>query len=614
MRLNVLIICVTIGMFASFVSALINPNFTPIDLVNSAETIILLKLSPADTKGNVTCEIKRVLKGNAKVGDKLVLDLTTSPQEEYVKLIKNALQTIGDEPVLLFVGMDEAGQPASFLNLRAQWFKVNKKDDNREYELMEVDEKMAGTWAGSSDMLLRVVDYILTDPNPDVPVRVGSSWGDKIKAGNISGKFYKFLAVDIDGKGKLSLFVCAETGDKVYTYDGKAKKFDEISSKLKISTRSTLAVCGDFNGDKLLDIASWNNNGLSILLRQSDGVFGGTIVDKSETIGNKCTGLSIVDVGKSPRAGLLVTSSSGAVLVWLNEDNTFGFKKLTHVGVDVSKLGATGKSLVADFDGDSLPDIIQLFEKGSIVYKGKQKGEFAEGVSCAVALGSGRTDAAVGDYDADGMFDILCAAEDRPYLWHNMGNFNFVETLEVCGSLAYISKPGSFSCGTCDINNDGRQDLYLLYSEMGPQIFFNRGFRTFGFCIELCANFETVLTDGDKGQQAGIIADFDGDGAQDFALALPNGDIWVIFRSEEDLNLHALVELPLGGQYVGPVSVRGWHEKRSLGAWNVYAGGDKAFFGVTEPGHCRIEWHFPGKTNQSKEITVEDKPKKIILQ
>lgn len=614
MRPNVLIISITISMVASFVFALINPNFTPIDLVNSAETIMLLKLSPADTKGHVTCEVKRVLKGNAKVGDKLILDLTTSPQEEYVKSIKKVLQTIGDEPVLLFVGMDEAGQPASFLNLRAQWFKVDKKDDNRQYELMEVDEKMSGTWAGSSDMLLRIVDYILTDPNPNVPVRVGSSWGDKIKVGSISGKIYKFLPVDIDGKGKLSLFVGAETGDKVYIYDKKAKKFDEISSKLKISTHSTLAVWSDFNGDKLLDIASWSNNGLSILLRQPDGSFGVPIAVKSDAIGNECTGLAMLDVGKSPRAGLVVTSSSGAVLVWLNEDNTFGFKKLTHAGVDVPKLGAASKSLVGDFDGDSIPDIVQLFEKGSIIYKGKQKGEFAEGVSCAVSLGTGRTDAAVGDYDADGMFDIICAAEDRPYLWHNKGNFNFVETLEVCGSLAYISKPGSFSCGTCDINNDGRQDLYLLYSEMGPQIFFNRGFRTFGFCIELCANFETVLTDGDKGQQAGTVADFDGDGAQDFALALLNGEIWVVFRSEEDLNLHVLVELPLGGQYIGPVSVRGWHEKRPLGVWNVCAGGDKAFFGVTEPGLCRIEWRFPGKTNQSKEITVEDKPKKTILQ
>jgi len=421
------------------------------------------------------------------------------------------------------------------------------------------------------------------------------------------------LPVDLDCKGNLSLFVCAESGDKIYTYDKKAKKFVENSSRLKLSTHSILAVWGDFNGDKLLDMASYQKDGVWILLRQSDGSFGAPLAVKSEAIGDKCTGLAILDAGKAPATGLLVTSSSGVALVWLNQDGTFGFKKLTHNGVDISKLGVPGKSLVADFDGDSLPDIIQLFEKGSILYKGKEKGEFAEGVLCPVALGTGRTDASVGDYDADGMLDIICAAEDMPRLWYNTGKFNFVETLGVCGSLAYISKPGSFSCGTCDINNDGRQDLYLIYSEMGPQIFFNRGFRTFGFCIELCANFETVLENGDKGEQAGTVADFDGDGAQDLALALLNGEIWVIFRSEEDHKLHALVELPLGSQYAGPVVVRGWREKRSLGAWNVCAGGDKAFFGVTEPGPCRIEWQFPGGTRQSKEITVEDKPARILL-
>jgi hypothetical protein len=164
---------------------------------------------------------------------------------------------------------------------------------------------------------------------------------------------------------------------------------------------------------------------------------------------------------------------------------------------------------------------------------------------------------------------------------------------------------------TCDINNDGRQDLLLLYADLPPQIFFSRGFASFGHAHQPIDLGETeLLPAAGDGQQAGLIADLNGDGGQDMALALANGEVWVLFRKVAANAPAPAVSagLPANRGFAGPMTVWAVVGKRTLGAWNLVQGGSGAFFGLGRPGPCTLRWRLPDGSIQEKRIDVGTSP------
>ena len=270
---------------------------------------------------------------------------------------------------------------------------------------------------------------------------------------------------------------------------------------------------------------------------------------------------------------------------------------------------------MADLDGDHVADVLQPFAKGALLYKGTKPGGFARPRRCGnVGTGKGAAGAFLGDYDADGLLDVFVAAEERCGLWHNRGGGRFEDAFGFTGELPYISKPNAIGGMTGDINNDGRQDILILYSDRPPQLFFNRGFRSFGHSHMLDLAEKRLLPAAGKGQQAGLLADLNGDGGQDMALVLKNGELWVFFRDVDDApGLCLRAALPPSGPFTGPVSVTGWSGQRCLGAWNVVRGTSEAFLGMLDAGPCRVRWQFPGRRAQEKEVVVEDAPVRFGL-
>jgi hypothetical protein len=217
----------------------------------------------------------------------------------------------------------------------------------------------------------------------------------------------------------------------------------------------------------------------------------------------------------------------------------------------------------------------------------------------------------------DGRTDVFGVAEDGCRLWHNRagraaGELRFEQTVHISGEVAYISKPGGLWGNTCDVNNDGRQDVFFVYGEVpqqGPHIFFNRGFRSFGHAHDIDVTERTLLERLEtKGQQHGIVADFTGDGAQDMAVVLKGGELYFFPRAPgKQTPLCARAWLPPGGATVGPVKVTGWNERRCLGAWNVTAGSEEGFFGQSMTGPIRLKWRLPGaKETREAEPTLSD--------
>ncbi len=599
--------------------ALINANFTPVNLVEQADFILLLKLKPADKDGKVIATVVRCLKGEKKAPKgPLTIDLSITAKKAHAEQVKKMIASLGDGPVLLFVGTGERGDPVSMIHFGGKWVTLDSTDKPAIWDMFEIDNSLEGTWAGGTDMLLRAVKMLLKSPDAGVPVVSGVKWDEHSKWPAFKGKVAGMSAVDLDGKGKLRLYAACDAGDRIYAYDKGTSKFVDETGKHKLSSKSKRAVWADFNADGCLDLASWDGKALSLHLQTGDGTLGVAKAVGAAPAG-ECLGLAALDVGVPGKPGLLFSTKTGPVLLKPGKDGAFTAGKLPLGKADLAALGTPGPCLVADLDDDNLTDLLFPLAKGSLFFKGKLGGDFAEAVKCAVGLGRPPFDAFLGDYDMDGRLDVFCAGRDGCSLWHNRGGLKFESSMHVSGELAYISKAGAITGNTCDVNNDGRQDIYIVYSAIpntGPQIFFNRGFRSYGHAHTIDITEKQIIGGAEvAGQQCGIIADLTDDGAQDQAVVLKNGDLYIFPRAiENEEALCVRVGLPLGGKVTGPVKVTAWSDQSCLGAWNVVAGTQEAFFGQIETGDIKLKWRLPGsKEVHTKEITLEDKAVRFVI-
>ena len=591
--------------------AFINPNFTPIHLKDQSDLILVLKFDGTVKDGKATATVTKAMKGEAPARP-LTFDFFAGAFEAQGKAV---CQTIidGTREAMLFVGFFEAGdeggmamggeeEARGMLHLGGRWIVLTSVEKDL-WDMEKIDSRMLGTWAGSTDMLLRAMEYILSDPDADVPVRTNAEWGEHVMFAKIEGEVREAAPVDLDGDGRPYLFVVCEKGDRLFRFtDGK---FADVTAQRKLASKSSAALWTDVNRDGKLDLVTSTGTDLSTWKQQADGTFtcAGALVPTDREM--KCVGLSVV-VGD---ASVLVVSTSGSpLLVTLRKDGTAGPSKSLVEGEFPGKdFGVAGKCLVADFDGDAVPDILQPFESGGLFYRGTKPGEFAAPARAQLGLGKGRSAAAVGDYDADGLPDIFTTAEDANRIWHNLGKAQFVETLGVSGEIAYISKSGGVSAMTGDVNNDGRQDILIGYAGMPPHIFFNRGFRSFGHSHQLDLGEQKLLPQAGDGQQAACLGDFDGNGAEDMVLVLRNGEVWYFPRRALD-RFALAVTVALRPGEAEPVMVTGWSGRRCLGAWPVTSGGPPAFFGLVDAGPVTLKWRFPGAEPQTQEVLVVDRP------
>ena len=400
------------------------------------------------------------------------------------------------------------------------------------------------------------------------------SWSsDPQKIATIPGKIRAVRPIDLAGDGKLLLFVAADQGDHLLACDAKSRKFTDITAARRLQSKSQAYAWGDFDGKGRLDLISFDGKALTLHAQQADGTFQARPLDLAAALASGCIGLSALDCGTKRKSGLLLSTNSWPVLVSFAADGKPSLSKLAAAGIDLKRLGKAGPCLVADFDGDGMAGVLAPFAAGSVLFRGLAAGKFAPGVACAVQLGAGQSARAWPTSTADGRFDVLCVSTDGLRLWQNEGDGKFTDALNLSGEIAYISKPGGIDCLVGDINNDGRQDALIAYSAMSPQLFFNRGYRSFGHAHTLDLAERQLLPAAEQGQQSACLGDFDGDGAQDMVLALTNGELWVFFRENDDHEARSVVAaLPIGGPYKGPLAVTGWIGKRCLGAWNVVPG------------------------------------------
>lgn len=583
------------------------PDLPPEGLLRYSRTVFLLKVKPADEKGLAVAEVKRALKGRAPDGN-LIIDTSRTPLAEHAKSAREMIAANGDGPVLLFIGGDEKGGTIGKLHVGGKWLSLTPGKAAETWELDCFDEEMMSTWMGGTDMLMRLLDVLAQDPDAGAPSRIESAWQDPVKIGKIDGRVRAAAAVDMAGRGEFALFVAADGGDRIFLRDRRANKYEDATARLGLASKSGFAAWGDFDGDGRLDLASSDGRGLVIWSQGADGTFSSAKV--TDVPKEACTGLAVIDAGQGGRAGLVWGAAGGAALLVpeRSKPGTFAIKRLAVAPAALTDATGAGAPLVADFDGDGLPDVILPHAKGSVFFRGKGGGEFAEGVACDVKLGSGRATAFVGDFDMDGRLDILTGSEESLMLWQNEGGGRFKEVAKLSGEMHYLASPGAIGGNVCDINGDGRPDIFLAYQDGRPLVFFNRGFRSL-----MHAHSPTDLAESDKlpeamdGQRAGVLADFDGDGRQDMALVLPDGTVRVLTQAPREgaRRLALRVALSPGSATAGPITVSATCGRMPMGAWLVAPGTAEAFFAREEPGEIEVTWQLPGARPQKKTFVLD---------
>ena len=609
---TIVLAALLVGLLSTAVVALINPNFTPVHLVKQAQLVVELELAPAKD-GKSIGTVKQVLKG--KLDRKtLTFDLTATQMKEHATSLAQRIATNGQQSVIFFAGdlhADKAGGLKGFLHVRGAWASFDTTD-SIVWQMDELNTKMDGTWRGGTDMLIQCVKYILADPDAAVPSQEGVAWGEAKPIDKIAGVVHALLPVDLNNDGKLVLYIAAESGDRLFGYDAKAAAMKDLTAAMKLTAKSRQAAWCDFDGDGKLDLLSWDGENLLLHRQATNGVFAAPEkIAAKDDLGGDCLGLAVVDAGIKGKAGVIVATPKNPLLLLPGDKRT---PQPLPGPAPAATLKEAAGCIVADLDGDGLPDVLQLFANGSRFFKGKAPGQWEEPQPCAVALGGSAGRAFLGDFEAGGLLDIVtCNPDGAVEFWQNLGHGKFLAVRSLTGETAYNSD-GAMNGMTGDINNDGRQDIVLFFPKASPRVFFNRGFRSFGVANDMDLTKSGLLSETADGTQAGCWADFNGDGAQDLAVVAANGQATLLLRGTDGATDRcARGVLALGGACAGPITVTGWRNDRCLGAWNVVAGSSEALVAFSDAGPVTLKWQFPGGKRQQKEVVLESSPVRIVL-
>ncbi|MGD0900604.1 MAG: VCBS repeat-containing protein, partial [Thermoguttaceae bacterium] len=598
---------------------LINPKFTPADLVKASEQIISLEVTGPVGDSTVKARVVASLKGAAPAAKDFTLDISDTPDSVLNELKDAVGQTRA--AAILFVGNYSAASTAAAgagagrkhygaLMVNRRWFAVYQNGttfalDKDEFDLLAV-------WAGTARRMVDAVKYAVENPNAAFPITVESQWGAGQSAGKLRGAAAGCLAADLQRDGHPVVIVLSEAGDQVFKQG--ASGIEEVTAKLGLLTKSRQAVVVDVNGDGRLDFVSWNGKEVVAALQNENGSFA---APKSlAALDGKCYSLSVLSSGRGKTARLVAGTPGSPVILAADSQGKWTITPVADAPAKAAleKLGGGGYCLVADISDKGLPDIVQFYAGGLACWTAAGDG-FKPAVVTTLPLKGLPSSAVAGDYDGDGLLDLVVSGETGT----TMLSRRFGDTWnDMLGDTAELEYHGTLN-GTpvvntvaCDINRDGRQGVALLYrTGFAPKIFFNRGFGCFGYgrTLDLGSLDEPAAKAMGQGVQAGTVVDLNEDGAPDLFVADTEGGVQVLYGKTEDRR--PVVQLALPDTEQSPLTVRVIAGKRLLGM-HVVQPGFPAITGLESKGPILLEWTDRSGAKQSKKEVIL-KSKSIIV-
>lgn len=370
-------------------------------------------------------------------------------------------------------------------------------------------------------------------PGPGSPYSVGTK-PLALAVGDFNGDGHSDLAVADYGTSSV----------QVLLGNGRGRLTPAPGSPFAVGTGPTSIAAGDVNGDGHLDLVTTNFGAGTVSVLLGNGSGGFTPAASSPlTVGASPRAIALGDFNGDGHLDLAVgTYSPGTVEIFLgNGSGDF----TEHDDYTLASLAGVGVVVAADLNGDGHTDlVVTTSDEGNnygyssvFVLLGDGSGGFAPASGSPFAAPTNPTSVAVADFNRDGHPDLAIAGGEHSYFGQSVGGE--VAILLGDGSGRFSSASGSpivFGTNSSvtsgavaagDFNSDGRTDLAIAgtYGTKGNAAWIFAGNGNGGFTGSVTAPDLTQLP---VRAAALTVADFNGDGFPDFAIAgnsPPNLDV-----------------------------------------------------------------------------------------
>jgi hypothetical protein len=280
-------------------------------------------------------------------------------------------------------------------------------------------------------------------------------------------------------------------------------------------------ITADLNGDGILDLAGPGANGAAVMLGNANGTFqarvnyptGGQSQDLAAGDFNSDGKQDLAVTINSPQIGLslLTGNGDGTFNAPVNFPNTTGFDAPVIVATDVNndtRLDLVIAHTLACFTAPCVvsDDLTIMLGNGNGTFQSRQ-----------IDVGTGMAEIAVGDFNRDGNKDLAMAgSQARLYLLRGNGDGTFVQqpTQTLIPGDNHLGEDGT-DIDVGDFNRDGIQDLVVAVSLNGSRtvILIGNGDGTFRTPL--------IITEPEiRIPHYQAVADYNGDGSQDLAISL----------------------------------------------------------------------------------------------
>ncbi len=320
-------------------------------------------------------------------------------------------------------------------------------------------------------------------------------------------------AADFTGDGKPDLAVTNSSNQMAVLRNGGGGTF---ASKVDytITDRNDELVAADIDHDGDIDLISANTSSFYVSVHSNQN---GAFSMRSDYLSpGPVKTLSVFDATGDGKRDIVAGYSVGSILPNLG-DGTFPIEDVPNFGTGLRK------PIVVDVNNDGKLDFVAPSTQSSAVVAliNDGSGSFSNAYTSAAA-GSAIGYVAAGDFNGDGLQDLVTTHADRYGILFNQGDNTFVQ------QYSTGTWPGINAVTTGDFNGDGHVDVALSMFEAAPimpknQPGYNRISMMMGngdgtFSGSYSESWPSYVQCVGSGQHLAA-ADFDNDGAQELAFA-----------------------------------------------------------------------------------------------
>ncbi|HEU4748328.1 MAG TPA: CRTAC1 family protein, partial [Gemmatimonadaceae bacterium] len=286
-----------------------------------------------------------------------------------------------------------------------------------------------------------------------------------------------------DNDGWLDLFVIGGEGRGHLFRNSGSGTFTDVTAKAGVagSHAATKALFVDLDHDGDLDLFLVSSGRRTLYRNNLDGTFTET-TPAFGLAGGGARDAAFADFDRDGRIDILVANESGGVSLLRNG----GVTRFSDVAAawGLASSGSFGAVAVGDYDNDGLPDLLLASADGSESALWRNNGgSFTRDSRSAPALralrGAAGRAATFVDYDNDGWLDLLVAgmpvnAATRGagvFLFRNDGSGRFVERSTLIP--ASVRTAGASAVAVTDVDDDGDQDFFVIDAAGGTRLLRN---------------------------------------------------------------------------------------------------------------------------------------------